>query len=74
MDFVAKERDLTAVTRFLEQHDMGVDDLFYVLHLGARQLATKQEIPAPVREHWHQVAEQCHDLWHNTLRTGQRLV
>ncbi|HWI66655.1 MAG TPA: hypothetical protein VNT75_32990 [Symbiobacteriaceae bacterium] len=71
---MAKERDLAVVQRFLEQNDMGVDDLFYVLHLGARQLATKQEIPAPVRAHWVQIAEQCHDLWHNTLRTGQRLV
>jgi len=71
---MTKERDLSVVARFLEQHDMGVDDLFYVLHLGARQLALKQDIPAPVREHWHTVAEQCHDLWHNTQRTGERLV
>jgi hypothetical protein len=69
-----KERDLTVLTRFLDEHDMGVDDLFYVLHLGARQLSLKQDIPAPTREHWQKVAEQCHDLWHNTLRTGQRLV
>lgn len=74
MNPMAKERDFAALARFLEQHNMGVDDLFYVLHLGARQLALKQDIPAPVREHWHQVAEQCQDLWHNTLRSGERLV
>lgn len=70
---MAKERDLTALTKFLDQHGMGVDDLFHVLHLGARHLSVKQDVPAPVREHWAKVAEQCFDLWHNTLRDGTRL-
>lgn len=71
---MAKEPDLNAVKEFLVRHDMGVDDLFFVLHLGARQLSTKQDVPPPVREHWSKVAEECHDLWHNTLRSGTRLV
>lgn len=71
---MTNDRDLTALSRFLEKHDMGVDDLFFVLHLGAEQLSRKQDVPAPVRQHWHQVAEECHDLWHNTLRSGTRLV
>jgi hypothetical protein len=71
---MGKERDLKALEAFMERHGMGVDDLFFVIHLGARQLSLKQEIPAPVREHWRKVAEECHDLWHNTLRTGTRLV
>lgn len=71
---MTKERDLTALAKFLEKHDMGVDDLFFVLHLGARQLSLKQDVPAPVREHWRAVSEECHDLWHNTLRSGNRLV
>jgi hypothetical protein len=71
---MTKERDLTALIQFMDQHDMGVDDLFHVLHLGARQLSLKQDVPAPVREHWSKVSEQCHDLWHNTLRDGTRLV
>ncbi|HYG57643.1 MAG TPA: hypothetical protein VD902_06210 [Symbiobacteriaceae bacterium] len=71
---MTKEPDLSVVAKFLEQHDMGVDDLFFVLHLGARQLSLKQDIPAPVREHWRTVSDQCQDLWHNTLRTGTRLV
>lgn len=69
----AKERDLTGLAEFLEKHQMGIDDLFFVVHLGARQLSLKQDVPAPVRAHWKQVAEECHDLWHNTLRTGTRL-
>lgn len=71
---MAKERDLTALVQFLEKNDMGVDDLFHVLHLGARQLSLKQDVPAPVREHWLRVSEECYDLWHNTLRNGTRLV
>ncbi|MFZ5815897.1 MAG: hypothetical protein ACOY93_11410 [Bacillota bacterium] len=70
----SKERDLTALTQFLDKHGMGVDDLFFVLHLGARQLSLKQDVPAPVREHWRKVSEECHDLWHNTLRDGTRTV
>jgi hypothetical protein len=69
-----KDRDLTALTAFLDKHSMGLDDLFFVLHLGARQLSVKQDVPAPVRQHWREVAEECHDLWHNTLGTGTRLV
>ncbi|MFZ5824645.1 MAG: hypothetical protein ACOY94_09985 [Bacillota bacterium] len=69
-----KERDLSALTQFLDKHGMGVDDLFFVLHLGAQQLSMKQDVPAPVRAHWRKVAEECQDLWHNTLRTGTRLV
>ncbi|MDB4895921.1 MAG: hypothetical protein JWN15_2183 [Firmicutes bacterium] len=69
-----RERDLTALAQFLEQHDMGVDDLFFVLHLGATQLSMKPDVPAPTREHWRKVSEECHDLWHNTLRSGTRLV
>lgn len=69
-----KEYDLTALTEFLAKHGMGVDDLFFVVHLGARQLALKQDAPPPVREHWQQIAEECYDLWHNTDRSGTRLV
>lgn len=69
-----KERDLTALSQFLDRHGMGVDDLFFVLHLGARQLSMKQDVPASVREHWRKVGEECHDLWHNTLRNGTRTV
>lgn len=71
---MSQARDLTPLKQFLEKNDMGVDDLFFVLHLGARQLALKQDLPASVREHWRKVAEECHDLWHNTLRSGDRLV
>lgn len=71
---MSKERDLAVLAQFLEKHDMGVDDLFFVLHLGARQLSLKQDVPAPIREHWAKVAGECHDLWHNTLSTGSRLV
>lgn len=71
---MTKELDLTALRSFLEKHDMGVDDLFFVLHLGARQLALKQEMPAPTRQHWATVADECYDLWHNTLHSGTRLV
>lgn len=71
---MAKERDLTVLSQFLDKSDMGVDDLFFVLHLGARQLSLKQDLPPSVRDHWRKVAEECHDLWHNTLRTGTRLV
>lgn len=71
---MAKERDLTPLIRFLDKHGMGMDDLFFVLHLGSTQLSQKREMPAPVREHWKKVAEECHDLWHNTLRSGERLV
>lgn len=71
---MSEPRDLTAVLQFLERHDMGVDDLFFVLHLGSKQLSLQKDVPAPTREHWRKVAEECHDLWHNTLRTGTRLV
>lgn len=71
---MAKERDLTVLNQFLEKYDMGVDDLFFVLHLGARQLSLKPDVPPSVRDHWRKAAEECHDLWHNTLRTGTRLV
>ncbi len=71
---MAKERDLSALEQFLDKHGIGVDDLFFVLHLGARQLAFKQDVPPPVREHWRKIADECHDLWHNTLRSGNRLV
>lgn len=69
-----KTRDLTALNQFMEKHGMGVDDLFFVLHLGARQLSLKQDVPGTVREHWRKVSEECHDLWHNTLRDGSRAV
>ncbi len=69
-----KERDLKSLNEFLDKHDMGVDDLFFVLHLGARQLSMKQDVPATTREHWRKIAQECEDLWHNTLRHGQRLV
>jgi hypothetical protein len=68
------DRDLTALLEFLNRNEMGVDDLFFVLHLGAKTLSLKQDVPAPVREHWRNVAEECHDLWHNTLQSGTRLV
>lgn len=71
---MSKERDLRPLDQFLAKHNMGVDDLFFVLHLGARQLSLKQEMPAGVREHWRKVAEECHDLWHNTLGSGSRLL
>lgn len=71
---MTKERDLAVIAKFLEQHDMGVDDLFFVLHLGARQLSMKQDVPAPTRQHWKKVSDECHDLWHNTQRTGTRLI
>jgi hypothetical protein len=71
---MTQELDLSQVKRFLQENNMGVDDLFFVLHLGARQLSLKQDIPAPTRAHWKKVAEQCYDLWHNTLRSGTRLV
>jgi len=66
--------DLVVLQKFLARHQMGVDDLFFVVHLGAKQLAQKSDVPAPVREHWRKVAEECHDLWHNTQRTGERLI
>lgn len=66
-----RELDLQAVAAFARRHDMGVDDLFFVIHLGAKQLMQKREIPAPVREHWAKVAEECYHLWHNTLRDGK---
>ncbi len=69
---MTKERNLTALNQFLDKNGMGVDDLFFVLHLGARQLSLKQDVPSQVREHWKAIAEECHDLWHNTLRDGQR--
>jgi|GEM_PF-3531252 len=69
---MTQKRDLTALNQFLDKNGMGVDDLFFVLHLGARQLSLKQDVPPKVREHWKQVAEECHDLWHNILRDGQR--
>lgn len=68
------ERDLTALKTFLEKHEIGVDELFFVLHLGARSLSQKTDVPLPVRQRWLRVAEECHDLWHNTLRSGTRLV
>lgn len=71
---MAKERDLSVVHQFLDKFGMGVDDMFFILHLGASQLSLKQEVPAAVRDHWRKVAEECHDLWHNTLRSGDRLV
>lgn len=71
---MSKERDLTVLHQFLNKYQMGVDDMFFVLHLGARQLSLKQDVPAQVREHWRKVAEECHDLWHNTKPTGTRLV
>jgi len=71
---MAKQMDLTVLSQFMEKHEMGVDDLFFVLHLGARQLSLKQDVPAPVRDHWRKIAEECHDQWHNTLRSGTRLV
>jgi hypothetical protein len=71
---MSKQPDLTALTQFLAKHEMGVDDLFFVLHLGAKQLSQKADVPAPVRTHWQKIAEECHDLWHNTLRSGTRLL
>jgi hypothetical protein len=74
MHTMPKERDLTALSRFLEQHKIGVDDLFFVLHLGAKQLSMQSDRPIETREHWKKIAEECHDLWHNTLPAGNRLV
>jgi hypothetical protein len=71
---VSKERDLATLSDFLEKHQMGVDQLFYLIHLGARQLALSGELPEPTRAHWKKVAEECHDLWHNTTATGKRLI
>ncbi len=71
---VEKERDLMVLQKFLDKHQMGVDDLFFVVHLGAKQLSQQSDVPTSVREHWRQVTEECHDLWHNTQRTGKRLV
>lgn len=69
-----KERDLVVLQKFLDKHQMGVDDLFFVVHLGAKQLCQQADVPTPIREHWRKVAEECHDLWHNTQRTGERLI
>jgi hypothetical protein len=66
-----KQVDLNAVASFLQRHNMGVDDFFFILHLGAKQLIHKPDMPAPLREHWTRVAEECYHLWHNTLRDGK---
>lgn len=67
----ANEIELGALADFLRRHNVGVDDLFFVVHLGAKQLARKADLPAPQREHWSRVSEECYDLWHNTLRDGK---
>jgi len=74
INVVDKERDLAELQKFLDKHQMGVDDLFFVVHLGAKHLAQQAAVPTPIREHWRKVAEECYDLWHNTQRTGQRLI
>lgn len=65
------ELDMSTVAAFLKRYDMGVDDLFFVIHLGAKQLSHKAEMPAPQKEHWAKVSEDCYGLWHNTLRDGK---
>jgi hypothetical protein len=71
---VSDPRDLSTVDGFLAKHKMGVDQLFHLIHLGAHQLGHSAEIPEANRTHWKQVANECYDLWHNTLPTGKRLV
>lgn len=65
--------DCKALEAFMKEHDLGVDDLFFVIHLGAEQIAKNPNYPAATRRFWAQRAEECRDLWHNTSREGDDL-
>jgi hypothetical protein len=71
---VSAPRDLSTLEAFLNKHKMGVDQLFHLIHLGAQQVSISSEIPAPTRSHFQQIAQECYDLWHNTLPNGKRLL
>lgn len=65
--------DLSALAELLSRHDMGVDDLFFVLHLGAERVAHNQNLPPSMRKHWLQIVEECRGLWQDHDQSGQRL-
>lgn len=71
---MSAQHDLSALDSFLTKHKMGVDQLFHLIHLGAQQVGQSAEVPAATRAHFHQIAQECYDLWHNTLPSGKRLL
>lgn len=68
-----RERNLTLVAQFLDRHGIGVDDLFFALHLGAKQIATNPNMSPDTRAHWAIIREECHTLWHNIHGSGAYL-
>ena len=65
-----QDLELSALAEFVKRHDIGIDDLFFMLHLGAKQLRHRPDMPPALREHWDKVSNECYTLWHNTLRDG----
>lgn len=71
---VSAPLDLSTLESFLAKHKMGVDQLFHLIHLGAHQVGQSAEVPEPTRAHFQKIAQECYDLWHNTLPSGKRLL
>lgn len=70
---MARELDLSPVRDLLERFQIGVDDLFFALHLGAERIAQNPAHPPSTRQHWRQVSEACRQLWQDFGPGGERL-
>lgn len=65
--------DLKPVEQFLLRHGLGVDDLFFAMHLGAERIATSAAHPPSTRDHWRRIAFECRQLWQDFSPEGERL-
>lgn len=65
--------NLQPIQEFLLRHRLGIDDLFFALHLGAEQIAHSAAHPPSTREHWRRVASECRQLWQDFNAEGERL-
>lgn len=61
------------ITELLTRHGLGIDDLFFALHLGAERIARNPSTPPSTRKVWLQIAEECRTLWQDHDADGQRL-
>lgn len=68
-----RKTELKAVEEFLQRHGLGVDDLFFALHLGAERISHNAAHPPSTREHWRRIAFECRQLWQDFSPEGERL-
>ncbi len=65
--------DMKPIEDFMHHHGLGVDDLFFALHLGAERVAHNAAHPPSTREHWRRIAFECRQLWQDYSAEGERL-